>query len=34
MNIQELEQGCVIVERGQENLKRGKCSHQFAEEER
>lgn len=34
MNLQELEQGCVIVERGQENLKRGKCSHQFAEEER
>lgn len=32
MNLQELEQGCVIAERGQEKIKRGKCIHQFAAE--
>lgn len=33
VNLQDRDQGYVIVERVQENLKRGKCNHQFAEEE-
>lgn len=32
MNLQELQQGCVIAERGGENLNRGEYSRQFAEE--